>query len=134
MCLLANSIALLTQAIRCANPSYTADELAYQFRITKVTVVITHPASVQTALGAARQCGIAADHIVLIDRLQTGGPIPYATVPELVEEGLALPVSFTERRLSPGEAKTKLALLSCSSGTTGRPKVRIVSVHGCRSG
>lgn len=124
----------LTQAIRCANPSYTADELAYQLRITKATVVMAHPASVETALGAARQCGIAADHIILIDRLQTRSPIPYATLPELVGEGLTQPISFTERKLSPGEAKTKLALLSCSSGTTGRPKVRTASVHRRVSG
>lgn len=45
-------------------------------------------------------------------------------MPDLVEEGLARPTSFVERTLAPGEAKTKLAFLSCSSGTTGKPKVR----------
>ena len=31
--------------------------------------------------------------------------------------------SFEERKLEPGEAKTKLAFLNFSSGTTGKPKV-----------
>lgn len=32
---------------------------------------------------------------------------------------------FLERDLAPGEGKTKVALLSWSSGTTGNPKVKI---------
>lgn len=40
----------------------------------------------------------------------------------MVREGLARGPSFVERRLELGEAKTKLALLNFSSGTTGKPK------------
>lgn len=101
-----------------------ADELAYQLKITKSTLIIAHPSCIETALAASRQCGISADSLIILDKLQTSSPIPYVTVPELINEGLARPMSFTERRLSPGEAKTKLAFLSCSSGTTGRPKVQ----------
>ncbi len=46
----------------------------------------------------------------------------YHTLDELVREGLGKFPTFTERRLEPGEAKTKIALLNFSSGTTGRPK------------
>ena len=57
----------------------------------------------------------------------TSSPRPHATVEELVAAGLSkLPV-FEERQLRPGEAKTKLALLCFSSGTTGKPKAVSVS-------
>ena len=48
----------------------------------------------------------------------------HASLQALVEEGLAAPTAFVERRLGPGEGRKKLAFLSFSSGTTGRPKVR----------
>ncbi len=47
---------------------------------------------------------------------------PYVTLDSLVHEGLPKPPAFVERKLNRGEARTKLALLSFSSGTTGRPK------------
>jgi 4-coumarate--CoA ligase len=45
------------------------------------------------------------------------------TVETLVTQGLASPPRFTERKLRSGEGKTKVAFLSFSSGTTGKPKV-----------
>ena len=110
--------------LRCANPAYTVDELVHQLRTTKAFVLVSHPGSLPTALDAARQAGLAADHIFLIDELHSKSPIPLPTISDLVGEGLGKPATFTERRLAPGEAKTKLAFLSFSSGTTGRPKVR----------
>lgn len=107
---------------RCANPSYTVEELVHQLVTASALLVISHPDFIDTALAAARQCGISADHIVLMDKPAFTGPIPYTTVAELVGEGLTLPSSFTERKLVPGEGKTKLAFLSFSSGTTGKPK------------
>ena len=46
------------------------------------------------------------------------------TVEERVAQGLEHTQRFVERRLQPEEGKRKLAFLSFSSGTTGRPKVR----------
>ncbi|KAI5124184.1 hypothetical protein M0805_000989 [Coniferiporia weirii] len=112
----------LGAAVSCANPAYTVDELVHQLTTAKVFLIISHPGSIDTALAAARKCGISADNVVLMDSLASEGPIRYPTVSELVNEGLALPTSFAERKLSPGEGKTKLAFLSFSSGTTGRPK------------
>jgi 4-coumarate--CoA ligase len=48
------------------------------------------------------------------------------TVQNVIDEGLASTSTFQERVLQPGEGKTKVAFLSFSSGTTGRPKVWIV--------
>lgn len=64
------------------------------------------------------------DRIVVFDTPSTGSG--YTTVSQLVDEGLRLSKQgkrFEELKLKPGEAKTKLAFLSFSSGTTGRPKV-----------
>ena len=43
---------------------------------------------------------------------------------DLIALGRASKPNFVERKLAPGEGRTKLAFLSFSSGTTGRPKVR----------
>lgn len=107
----------------CANPAYTPEELAYQLTITKAFILIVHPDSLETALTAARQTALAADHIFLIDELKFKSPIPLPTISSLVKDGLLNPLSFNERKLAPGEGKTKIAYLSFSSGTTGKPKV-----------
>ena len=51
------------------------------------------------------------------------------TVDSLIQEGLSLPGPplFTERKLAKGENQKKIAFLSFSSGTTGKPKVRFCS-------
>lgn len=86
------------------------------------------PDSIDIALAAARQCGLPADHIVVMDskfseKVESAKAIPYPSISDLVSEGLSTPSSFKERKLALGEAKTKLAFLSFSSGTTGKPKV-----------
>lgn len=119
--------------ISAANPNYVADELLYQLTTTKARVVICHPDAVDTVLTATRQCGLPADHIILLDRLSQPSPIPFPVVGDLVEEGVGQIKRFNERRLSPGEGKTKLAFLSFSSGTTGRPKVSVSWKNGHRA-
>jgi 4-coumarate--CoA ligase len=72
----------------------------------------------------AKISGIPHDRVVLL-----GGPervIPNFSgynVPSLIEHGLSKEAKFVEIRLEPGRAKTKVALLLFSSGTTGKPKV-----------
>lgn len=108
---------------RCstANPAYTADELAYQLNLTKASVIFTHSANLAVSEQAARSCGIPSERIVLLDSPKSRAS-PHATLDALVHVGLSKPALFVERRLSPGEGKTKIALLNFSSGTTGRPK------------
>ena len=89
--------------------------------MTKTKLLITHSASLPTALAAAKESGLSQDQIVILDS-KSSASSSYPDVERLVHEGLARAPSFIERRLAPGEAKTKLALLSFSSGTTGRPK------------
>ncbi|EIW81327.1 phenylacetyl-CoA ligase [Coniophora puteana RWD-64-598 SS2] len=104
-----------------ANPSYTTDELVYQIEETKCTLVITHPASLKTAHDASRKAKVPGDRIVLFN-IQDADHGKHITVDELVAQGLNTPPSFVERKLNPGEGKTKIAFLSFSSGTTGRAK------------
>ena len=74
-----------------------------------------------TSEQAARSAGIPNERIVLLDN-PAGYAGPYLTLDVLIRVGLSKDPTFVERRLNPGEAKTKIALLSFSSGTTGRPK------------
>lgn len=48
------------------------------------------------------------------------------TLQQLVDYGLSKEQAFVEPILKPGEAKKKLAFFSFSSGTTGKPKVRLI--------
>jgi len=92
--------------------------------VTKATVLFVHPDALEGALVAAQQVGIPFDRIIPLDTLR--GPRSSAVAPDmhqLIAYGLAHPPSFVERRLRPGEGKTKVAFLSFSSGTTGKPKV-----------
>ncbi|KAH9903440.1 amp dependent CoA ligase [Cubamyces lactineus] len=106
-----------------ANPAYTSDELVYQLTSTKARVLVAHPSSLPVALEAAHKAGLPADRVVVFE------PVPGAndtTVEELVAQGLEHTQRFVERRLQPGEGKRKLAFLSFSSGTTGRPKAVMI--------
>ena len=95
----------------------------YQLATTKAKVVITHPGSELVAREAARAAGIQQDHILLLaGNISGASPISRLFVDDFITDGLRHLTSFTERRLKSGEAKTKLAFLSFSSGTTGKPK------------
>ncbi|KAI0325523.1 amp dependent CoA ligase [Cubamyces sp. BRFM 1775] len=113
-----------------ANPTYTADELTYQLSATKARVLLAHPSALPVALAAARGAGIPPERVVLFDdaaAAATDAPARgHVTVEQLVAEGVEQTQRFVERRLGPGEGKRKLAFLSFSSGTTGRPKAVMI--------
>ncbi|KAH8099401.1 amp dependent CoA ligase [Cristinia sonorae] len=114
----------------CANPAYTASELQYQLELSNACLVFTHSLNLSIALEAARTCNIPSERVILLDSPQSAEFKQYLNVDNLVREGLSQEPNFTERRLKPGEAKTKLALLSFSSGTTGRPKAVAIAHYG----
>src|ERR1700683_3768261 len=62
-------------------------------------------------------------HVCHVGSPGHSSPSVQYTLEDLVAEGLNIEPHFVERRLAPREAKTKVAFLSFSSGTTGRPKV-----------
>ncbi|CDO75538.1 hypothetical protein BN946_scf184776.g4 [Trametes cinnabarina] len=109
-----------------ANPAYTADELLYQLTTTKARLLIAHPVSLPVALEAARLAGLSQENVVIFDAMPG---IPHANIQDLIALGLEHTQQFVERRLKPGEGKRKLAFLSFSSGTTGRPKAVMIPHH-----
>jgi len=86
--------------------------------------IIAHPDVLPVAMKAAEHLSIPHDRLV-----RFGGPgrvtpnFSGHNVHDLVEHGLNQEAKFLECRLEPGEAKTKVAFLLFSSGTTGKPKV-----------
>lgn len=103
--------------VRPANPSYTAEELVHQLSTAKAGLIIVNPESLSTAVAAARAIGLSEDRIVLMSRALKKGV--HETVETLALLGAKSPPDFDERVLTPNEAKTKLAFMSFSSGTTG---------------
>lgn len=108
-----------------ANPTYSAEELRYQLTSVKTTLLFVHPAVAETGYAAAKLSGIPADRVILLEQTLNSTSNSTATIPYLIAEGSTKDASFIERKMSPGEAKKKLAFLCFSSGTTGAPKVRI---------
>lgn len=109
-----------------ANPGYMVDELLHQLQISKASLLIIHPAFLDIARLAARGAGISDDRIVLIEKPTR--PVPgHTSLEDLLELGTSTVVKFSERQFGPGEAKTALAFLSFSSGTTGKPKAVSIS-------
>ncbi|KAI0772849.1 acetyl-CoA synthetase-like protein [Trametes elegans] len=110
--------------VTTANPAYTAEEVKYQIEATKACLVFVHPANLPVALEAARALKIPTDRVVTFDSVPE---LDLTNIQDLVQDGLRVPQQFKELRLRPGEAKTKLALLCFSSGTTGKPKAVMIS-------
>ncbi|KIJ62741.1 hypothetical protein HYDPIDRAFT_114438 [Hydnomerulius pinastri MD-312] len=104
-----------------ANPAFTPDELTYQIQATKASIILTHPDSLSVALSAAQSAKVPGDRIVLFD-VEGASYGKQTNVQALIDIGLASGPTFKERKLRPGEGKTKVAFLNFSSGTTGRPK------------
>lgn len=119
--------------ITAANPAYTAEELIYQLRTTDAKLLIVHPWNLPTALAAAQRIGMDMDRIVLFNAEESNTKYSHLTLQQLIDEGVKRSVPFIERRLKPGEARTKLAFLSFSSGTTGLPKAVRISHYSVMS-
>jgi long-subunit acyl-CoA synthetase (AMP-forming) len=72
---------------------------------------------------AADHVGIPHSKIVLVSNNEN---LPFMTLPDLVNYGETAP-EIVRQQLAPGEAKTKVALLNFSSGTSGLPKGVLIS-------
>ncbi|KAJ6520072.1 amp dependent CoA ligase [Mycena sanguinolenta] len=110
-----------------ANPGYSAQELLHQLHTTKAALLLVYADFLPTALAAAKQAGLAEDRIVVIEP-SAASPFngKHETLSKLVALGSSKPQNFIERKLRPGEAKTKVAFYSFSSGTTGKPKAVVI--------
>lgn len=80
--------------------------------------MIVHIVVLDTARLAAKAVGISDDRIIFIEK--PSRPISgHNSLEDLIEFGSSRDIIFSERQFKPGEAKTTLAFLSFSSGTTG---------------
>ncbi|KAK0486499.1 phenylacetyl-CoA ligase [Armillaria novae-zelandiae] len=112
---------------RAANPLYTVEELENLLSLTKATRILTDKRFLKVVTPAANAFGIPTSSILLFD-IGAADPKPgYTTVSELVSYGEISSAQIPEKRLAPGEGKTKVALLFFSSGTTGKPKAVALS-------
>ncbi|KAI8618121.1 hypothetical protein BC830DRAFT_1061750 [Chytriomyces sp. MP71] len=103
-----------------ANPTYNANELAYQLKDSGAKYLFVHPALLDTALPAAAKVGIPDARIILLNE----GPVNksggrFKTVKQVSEANFvpAPTVKFTA-----DEIQNRTAYLCYSSGTTGLSK------------
>ncbi|KAJ4481951.1 phenylacetyl-CoA ligase [Lentinula aciculospora] len=102
-----------------ANPDFVSNELLYQIQICNAKLILVHPDALETAVMAAHSAGMTLDRVVVFDVDSKIAPKGFQSVSSLIREGLDHPISFVEPKI---DARTKLAFLSFSSGTTGKPK------------
>ncbi|KZT65405.1 acetyl-CoA synthetase-like protein [Daedalea quercina L-15889] len=114
--------------VAMTNPSMTAPELAYQLKIARPRLLMAHIDNLPNALEGARMIGLSRSRIIVFDAHKSSGRLSdeVRSIEEVVESGLTRK-KYPECRLKKGEAKTKIAVLCYSSGTTGKPKAVAVS-------
>jgi 4-coumarate--CoA ligase len=89
----------------------------------KASFLFVHASAFNTALAAARASGIPEDRIILINPLTESRPPPTSfTIDDAIAEGLTLDRSFVERKFSPGEGRTKIAVRRNVVQRLGGPK------------
>ena len=93
--------------ISTANPTYTAKELNYQLTDSGATLLVTHPAFIETAKEAVK--GTKIRQIITLGEAEGATPI---------EDFLGAP----HRAQTPVDLDDHIVVLPYSSGTTGLPK------------
>ncbi|KAF4617186.1 hypothetical protein D9613_005623 [Agrocybe pediades] len=108
-----------------SSPQSTAEELAYQLKIARVTYLVIHSNLLKVAQDAAHLVGMPSDRIILLDARSAGGAHDVFSLINI--GGRSQEQSYQECQLTAGEGSTKIALLCWSSGTTGMPKAVAIS-------
>ncbi|KAG8886607.1 hypothetical protein FRB97_000026 [Tulasnella sp. 331] len=116
-----------------AAPTHPTQSLNFhQLEAVKATLLFTSPSALRTAISAARKARLSVNRVILLVPPSAYGSyessLPLGlrpvTADELVKEGLQEPGPplFHETILPKGGNQKKVAFLSFSSGTTGKPK------------
>ncbi|KAJ6558663.1 phenylacetyl-CoA ligase [Mycena sp. CBHHK59/15] len=107
-------------------PMLTTGELVHQLQIARPSIIFVHSDCLASVLRAAAVIGFHSDRLVIIDSAGSSGPGGFTSLCDLIHQGKSLP-EFTEKILTKGEAKTTVAFLAPSSGTTGTQKAVAIS-------
>ncbi|GAA6013671.1 hypothetical protein JCM10207_004812 [Rhodosporidiobolus poonsookiae] len=114
--------------VSTANAAYTADELQHQLEVSEASVVLASADLLETTATAAERVGLGLDRVFVL-------PDAKGAVPDKLPHGMR---SFEELRGSKSfkpviptfqEAKTDIAYLPFSSGTTGKGKGVALSAY-----
>lgn len=100
----------------------TTSPSVHHLKVATPVLLLVHAECLSVAIQGARSIGLSLERIVLLDAHKTRRPISYRSLNDLVTQGSQLP-PFVGRSLAEDEAKTSIAFLAPSSGTTGVQKV-----------
>lgn len=104
-----------------ASPAYNVEEMTYALKTGQAKVLMTVPSSMEVAIPAAKNAGIPAERIFLLEGERDG----YTTFKQLLDIGKSYGAGdqVPPLKLLPGETNRDVCgFLSFSSGTTGLPK------------
>jgi acyl-CoA synthetase (AMP-forming)/AMP-acid ligase II len=109
-----------------ANAAYSSSELEYQLKSSGAKALFTCLPLLETALKAAKACGISEDHIYIIELPGASKESPFKTLTDLIAEGKNLP-ELPPLLWSKGQGTRQVAFLCFSSGTSGLPKAVMIA-------
>ncbi len=106
-----------------SNPSYTSFELNHHIRVSQAKFLIAEPQMLSTTLQSAEDCGIPESRVFTFET-KDQAPLPnQKSWTTLLEQGEADWLTFDKT----DQARSTIATLSFTSGTTGFPKAAMIS-------
>ncbi|KIY52153.1 acetyl-CoA synthetase-like protein [Fistulina hepatica ATCC 64428] len=113
--------------ISTLNPALTANEIEHHFRIACPRLLITHRDALPAVLLAADAIKLPRDHVIVLGAIPALlSPSSICSVQELIDQGALCP-PVVQKIFGPGEARSSIAFLAPSSGTTGIQKCVAIS-------
>ncbi|KAF5391038.1 hypothetical protein D9757_003956 [Collybiopsis confluens] len=104
------------------SPSLSVDELVHHLTIARPSLFFVHTDCLSVAIQSASRILLPLHRVVILDRSTSSSLLPsYQTFDGLIQQGSMMP-PVIEKAFKEDEAKTRIAFLAPSSGTTGMQK------------